>query len=86
LTAPHILIGASDMSEGAMTMGTAFSLCLDCESDDEMQKLWKGLGKGGKVNHEISSVGWGKFGDLTDKYGVDWMFNLTSPGMGAEMG
>jgi PhnB protein len=37
------------------------------------------LSKGGKVNQPLKKQFWGDtFGQLTDKYKVDWMFNITS--------
>lgn len=85
VTAQNILIGASDMSDEAVNRGNAMRLCLDCESEEEMQKLWKALGEGGKVNHAINNTPWGAFGDMTDKFGITWMLNYTKPGMGADM-
>jgi predicted 3-demethylubiquinone-9 3-methyltransferase (glyoxalase superfamily) len=41
----------------------AFSLSVACESQAEIDRLWHGLGAGGKELH----CGW-----LTDKYGMAW--------------
>lgn len=85
LTFNNHTIGASDMFDGGTPeRGNAFSLALDCKDEAEMEKLWKAFLKGGKVGHEIMKTFWGAFGDLDDKFGVNWMLNYTKPGMGAK--
>src|SRR5262249_55015888 len=41
----------------------AFSLFVDCESQEEVDELWRKLGEGGKP---------GRCGWLTDKFGLSW--------------
>lgn len=86
LTTPAFTLGASDMFEGTYQMGNAISLALDFDSEEEMKEFWsKLIDDGGKEGHAIQSTFWGSFGDLNDKFGVNWMLNYTKPGMGADM-
>lgn len=72
---------ASDMfgSEEAVR-GNTTSLCLDCSSEEEVRTLFANLSAGGKVGHPLQEEFWGAiFGELTDKFGVNWMFNYNKP-------
>ena len=50
-------------------------------TDDELlTKYFNGLSEGGKIDMPLAKQMWGdKFGMLTDKFGVHWMINITSP-------
>jgi len=87
LTTPKFMIGASDMFEGGTPdMGNAISMALDFDNEEEMKEFWgKLIAGGGKEGHAIQTTFWGAFGDLDDKFGVNWMLNYTKPGMGADM-
>ncbi|WP_295119997.1 VOC family protein [uncultured Chitinophaga sp.] len=50
--------------------------------DDEVSagEQFKALSAGGKVNMPFEKAPWGDFyGDFTDKFGVQWMFNVGQP-------
>ncbi len=60
--------------------GDNFSVSLDYKSDDEMQKAFDGLAVSGTVTMPLQDTFWGaRFGMLTDKFGVNWMFNHDKP-------
>jgi len=49
---------------------------LQPDTRKETKRLFDKLGVGGKVSMELQDMFWGDyFGSLTDKYGVQWMFN-----------
>ena len=77
LTSGPLLIMASDTMEGhPFAQGTNVHLNLDCESVEEIDRLFGALGAGGKVTMPLQDTFWGaRFGMLTDKFGVQWMFN-----------
>lgn len=51
-------------------------LCIHCSDTREQDRLWAALGAGGKVTMPLQDTFWGaRFGMLTDKFGVSWMFN-----------
>lgn len=76
LKTPEFTLMASDMMDDGVVKGTRYSLCLDCKSKEEAQELFAKLSEGGSVTHPLKEEFWGTFGDCTDKYGVDWMFNF----------
>ncbi|MCA9735519.1 VOC family protein [candidate division KSB1 bacterium] len=56
--------------------GTNMHLSLGFESGRVMKKTFDRLKEGGNVTMEVREQFWGdKFGMLTDKYGVNWMFS-----------
>jgi PhnB protein len=63
-----------------LTVGNNIQLSLEAESKEEAEKLFKGLSAGGKVTMPLKDTFWGAyFGMLTDKFGIQWMVNYTSP-------
>jgi PhnB protein len=60
--------------------GTMVHLCIQAESEEEVDKLFKGLSKGGKIEMPVNKTFWGAyFGMCKDKFGVSWMINFTYP-------
>jgi PhnB protein len=52
-------------------------LCLGGSDEAKMTKIFEGLSQGGKVRSALKKEFWGAiFGNLTDKFGVDWMMNI----------
>src|SRR5258706_9698414 len=71
---------ASDMLEtDHVVRGNAYTLCLVCNSKQEIETLFSKLSAGGKVGHPLKEEFFGTFGDCTDRYGVDWMFQFGPP-------
>lgn len=70
----------SDTWPGApFTVGNNISLTIWTKDRDELMNAWNALREGGTVNMELQETFWSKmYGDLTDKYGVSWLFNLDS--------
>jgi PhnB protein len=60
------------------TEGTNTHVCVDFSDADDMVRRFDALAAGGKVTMPVSDTFWGaKFGMLTDRFGVRWMFNCT---------
>ncbi len=77
----NILVLASDMMRDKTNNGNSISLCLNCGSEEEIRRTFKNLSQSGTIGHDLEDTFWGAiFGDLTDKYGIRWMFNYTKPG------
>ena len=70
----NLVVMASDMFEGKPEQGNMLSLCLISDNIDELKTWFNKLSKGGKVGHDLKVEYFGTFGDLTDKFGMDWLF------------
>jgi len=79
LETPHLQLMASDsgpMGEG--TVGDNVSLSLSGDDEAVLTKYFEGLSDGGKVTVPLATQQWGDtFGMVTDKYGMNWMVNIT---------
>lgn len=71
------VIMASDMLRvDQIKDGNRVTLVLNCESEEEINTLFSKLADGGNIEHPLKTEFWGAtYGDLTDKFGINWMFN-----------
>ncbi|HZD94266.1 MAG TPA: VOC family protein [Candidatus Sulfotelmatobacter sp.] len=77
-----VVIMASDDHSGAPVKpgGNNFWININCESLQEIEKLFSAVGEKGKVHSPLQDMFWGaRFGMLTDQFGVNWMFNYELP-------
>jgi len=59
------------------TFTPSISLYVNCESEEEINRLFKSLSQDGKVLLLLDSYGFSdKFGWLEDKFGVSWQLNF----------
>ena len=59
-------------------VGNNMYINLEPDTRKETERLFKGLSVGGKVGMELQDMFWGGYyGSLTDKFGIQWMFNCT---------
>jgi predicted 3-demethylubiquinone-9 3-methyltransferase (glyoxalase superfamily) len=55
----------------------AFSLFVECGSEDEIRRLYAALVAGGNAPMPIGAYGFSRmFGWVNDRYGVSWQLNL----------
>jgi PhnB protein len=82
LTNGSLTLMASDTMPGMpFQQGTNFSLTIECDTPQEVDKLFAALSAGGKVTMPVQETFWAsRFGMLTDKFGVNWMLDLGKPG------
>ena len=60
--------------------GNNFAISLDCNTIAEQQRFFDALGAGGTVTMALQDTFWGaRFGMITDKFGIAWMFNYDKP-------
>jgi PhnB protein len=75
LTSGRVMIMGSDtIGHEAYNQGNALTICLVCKSREEIETLFTRLSEGGKVTTPLAEMFFGLYGDLTDKYGFNWMF------------
>jgi PhnB protein len=75
-----LLMGSDMVSENGLIKGNAVSLTLSCGSEKEIRSCYKKLSAGGKATHPLEDSFWGAlFGDLTDKFGNQWILNFNNP-------
>jgi PhnB protein len=64
---------------GELQKGNNFSICLDCESQTEMEKVFSALSESGEVTTPLHDAFWGgRFGMLTDQFGISWMLSFSA--------
>lgn len=78
-SAPILMASDAPPGEPSPQPGTDFfSVAIECESVEEIDRLFAALGQNGKVRMPLSNVPWGaRFGMLTDQFSIQWMFNCT---------
>jgi PhnB protein len=80
LTSGDIVIMASDLNREQPNEGNTVHLCINCDSDEQLNTFFSKLSAGGKVTEPIANMPWGAtYGALTDKYGKHWVFNFQNP-------
>ncbi len=75
-----LTIMASDTMPGQpSTMGNNVSLSLNGSDADALTAIFGKLGDGGQVMMPLEKQFWGDtFGMVTDRYGVQWMVNISA--------
>jgi PhnB protein len=59
-----------------LAKGSNTEIVLDFDDLDDMQQRFDALGAGGTVTMPLQDTFWGaRFGTLTDRFGIQWMFN-----------
>ncbi len=71
------MLMASDSSpDGPVKPGNNFSISVECESLEEIERVFAGIGEKGSVRLPLGDMPWGaRFGMLTDQFGIQWMLN-----------
>lgn len=77
----HMLMGSDAPESMGFTVkqGNNFYINLQPDTRAETDRLFAALGAGGKADMPLQQMFWGAyFGTLTDRFGVQWMFNCES--------
>lgn len=77
-----VLMASDRMPEmGAVVRGDHAQLCLSGDDVDRLHRWWEGLAEGGEVGTPLAEQMWGdEYGDLTDRFGQRWLFNIARGG------
>jgi PhnB protein len=78
---PVVLMASDTMPGMSFQKGNNFSIAIACDSLAEMEQMFGALGDGGKVTMAMHDAFWGgRFGMLTDRFGIQWMLSHRTPG------
>ena len=78
---PVVLMASDTLPGMTLQQGNNFSISITCESEAEMERLFAALTENGKVTMPMHDAFWGgRFGMLTDQFGISWMFSFREPG------
>jgi PhnB protein len=73
-----VVLMGSDMMGAGLVKGNDVTLCLNCSTEEEIVEYYNKLTEGGRIKMPLHQSFWGAtYGELTDKYGMNWMFNYT---------
>ena len=71
------LLMASDGKGDDQARFEGFSLSILVPDEEKADKVFKALGKGGKITMPLEKTFWApKFGMLEDRFGVGWMVSV----------
>jgi len=82
LTTPDYILMASDAGrpDGILSLGNVVRLSLHFDNEAELDATFARLSAGGQVVDALADMPWGgKFGTLTDRFGIMWLFNFQRP-------
>jgi len=74
-----IIMASDNLGTGSITKGNQFSMTVNCSSKQEADALYAKLSAGGKATHPMEDAFFGYYGDLTDKFGINWMISHMKP-------
>lgn len=75
LNSETLTLMASDAMQGQKpTPGGAVTLCINSEDPEEIKILYTKFAVGATITQPLSEAFFGWYGALTDRYGIDWMF------------
>lgn len=69
-----VLMGCDTMPGQPFDAGNNFSIYINCENREEVDRIFAALSDGGNVTMPLSDTFWGSyFGMLVDKFAIQWM-------------
>ncbi len=75
-----LLMASDTMPVMSFQPGNNFSVMIQCESLQEIERLFAALGEKGKVTMALQDTFWAaRFGTLTDQFGISWIFQFEHP-------
>ena len=78
LTKGSILLMASDMMGSSLLQGNNITLLFNCGNEKDIHEYFNHLSVDGHVKLPVHQSFWGSlYGELTDKFGMNWSFNCT---------
>ncbi len=73
------LMGSDAMAPDKITRGNSVVLAIMGTGIEEIRPYFSALSRSGTVKHSLEKTFFGVYGDFTDKFGIDWMFQADNP-------
>ena len=74
------LMASDALNEGAAPAMSGFAVTLNTDTPQETERLFNILAADGKITLPLQPTYWAlRFGMLTDRFGMPWMFNCAKP-------
>lgn len=71
-----VIMGTDMVEERGLVKGNSVAMMLNCNSEKEAKAFYHKLSVGGRASHPLQETFWGAlFGDLTDRFGNNWLIN-----------
>ena len=75
-----LLMASDSTPDKPVQQGNHVFISLNCESAQEVERLFTALGERGNAIMPVQETFWAvRFGMLTDRFGINWMFNFEKP-------
>lgn len=76
-----VIMGTDMTGPEGLNQGNNFSMCVNCSSEEELNRVFNAITAGGTVIEPLKLQFWGGiFGYAADKFGIRWMFNYNKNG------
>jgi PhnB protein len=75
-TGDWVIMAADMMDPSTFKTGDTVSLCLVCESKQEIEDLYQKLSEGGEVFMALDKAPFGWYAVVTDAFGIEWMLQF----------
>lgn len=73
-----VFMGADTPKDMPYHPGSSISMSLSGDDEEELTSYFQKLSEGGTVTLPLEDAPWGdKFGMLTDRFGIEWMVNIS---------
>ena len=69
-----VLMASDKIMPGELIQGNTITVCIIGGTKEELQQFFAKLSEGGTVGQPLTESFFGTFGELKDKFGIDWMF------------
>ena len=74
-----VLMASDTPSHMQFTPGTNFSVSIDGDDEAQITGFWQKLSADAQISMPLEPAAWGgKFGMLTDKFGVGWLVSVNA--------
>lgn len=75
-----VLMGADSPRHIEYVAPAGIAVSISGDDEAELERYWNGLSEGGSVTVPFEVPPWGgRFGMLTDRFGIEWMLALNAP-------